>query len=139
MILVNDNEESRRTIESCFRRHKTVLNPIIDWEDEDVWEFIRTYNVPYCELYDQGFERIGCIGCPLNRKSVDELERYPKYKANYIKAFARMLEERKKSGRIDDDGMWTTPQGVFDWWVGKTTDKPLSGQIDINELMELEE
>ena len=66
MVLVNDNEEARLMLEQCFTRRKTVLNPIIDWDDSDVWEFIHEYKVPYCELYDQGYKRLGCIGCPMS-------------------------------------------------------------------------
>lgn len=65
LILVNDNDESRRMVEQCFRRHTTTVNPIIDWKDSDVWEFIHAESIPYCELYNEGFTRLGCIGCPL--------------------------------------------------------------------------
>lgn len=55
----------RQMTETCTR-HKTrrYLHPIIDWSDADVWEYIRTYNVPYCKLYDEGKKRLGCIMCP---------------------------------------------------------------------------
>lgn len=59
-----DNDELRRQVETCVMKGKRVLNPILDWTEEDVWLFIRKYQVPYCELYDQGFRRLGCIGCP---------------------------------------------------------------------------
>lgn len=35
LILVNDNDESRRTIEQCVVRSKVLVNPIIDWTDTD--------------------------------------------------------------------------------------------------------
>lgn len=66
MIYLNcDNEEVRRQVEVCQLKGKRVLNPIIDWTEDEVWNFIRKYHLPYCCLYDQGFCRIGCIGCPL--------------------------------------------------------------------------
>ena len=132
MVLVNDNEDSRRAVEACYRRRKTVVNPIIDWEDEDVWEFIKTYNVLYCELYDQGYKRLGCIGCPMNTTAAAELDRYPKYKDHYLKAFQRMLD------RYTEPASWETPQDVMDWWLQSEKSAPLKGQIDINELMEEE-
>src|SRR5690606_8641628 len=53
LLLTMDNDENRRTVESCYRTQKTLLNPIIDWLDEDVWEFIKAENIPYCSLYDE--------------------------------------------------------------------------------------
>lgn len=78
----------------CYKDHTTMINPIIDWTTEEVWEFIREYNVPYCCLYDEGFTRLGCIGCPMGRRKVreKEFERWPKYKALYLKAFDKMIE-----------------------------------------------
>lgn len=60
-----DGDAGRRTVELCYRTNKTIVNRIIDWTDEDVWEFLRAYKIPYCELYNEGFKRLGCIGCPL--------------------------------------------------------------------------
>ena len=65
IILNTDNDANRRMVEMCYRTHKTLVNPIIDWTDEDVWQFVQLYNVPYCELYDFGFKRLGCVSCPL--------------------------------------------------------------------------
>lgn len=118
MILNLDNADTRNAMELCYRTRKTLINPIIEWEDDDVWEFIHKYNVPYCELYDQGYRRLGCIGCPMNTTAAEELERYPKYKALYMKAFERMLDEIRASG---DGGKtrWKTAQDVMDWWLQK--------------------
>jgi len=41
--LNNDNDEARRMVESCIKKNKHILNPIIDWTDEDVWHFIRAH------------------------------------------------------------------------------------------------
>ena len=35
-ILNDDNDEARRAVEHCYRTRKTLVNPIVDWEDEDV-------------------------------------------------------------------------------------------------------
>lgn len=120
IILNNDNDEAGEMVENCYKRSATLVNPIIDWADSDVWEFIRAYNIPYCKLYDDGYKRLGCIGCPMNPESArGELDRYPKYKQNYLKAFARMLEERKKKG-LKINAEWSTPEKVMEWWLGKS-------------------
>jgi FAD synthetase len=35
------------------------INPILYWEYAQVWEFIKTFNIPYCELYNKGFTYLG--------------------------------------------------------------------------------
>lgn len=74
-ILFDDNGEFRNALEQCTIKAKIVCNPIIDWEDEDVWEFIKSNNFPYCKLYDMGYSRIGCIGCPMASRFERERER----------------------------------------------------------------
>ncbi|MBA2520169.1 MAG: phosphoadenylyl-sulfate reductase [Chloroflexia bacterium] len=39
------------------------LNPLADWSAEAVWAYIRQHDVPYNDLYDQGFTSIGCAPC----------------------------------------------------------------------------
>lgn len=128
-VLNNDNEETRELLESCYRLRKTVVNPIINWEDEDVWEFIHRENIPYCKLYDEGEKRLGCIGCPLSgsRTMERDFARYPKYKELYLKAFGTMIAERERAG-LSIKG-WETPEKVMEWWLSPKADKPIEGQI----------
>jgi phosphoadenosine phosphosulfate reductase len=37
--------------------------PLADWTEEEVWNYIRANDVPYNELYDQGYKSIGCSPC----------------------------------------------------------------------------
>jgi phosphoadenosine phosphosulfate reductase len=39
------------------------LNPLINFTEAEVWEYIRTNSVPYNKLHDQGFPSIGCQPC----------------------------------------------------------------------------
>lgn len=94
-----DNPD-QEMIHQCMKYARRHLNPIIDWTTDEVWEFIHKYNVPYCCLYDQGYKRLGCIGCPMGTVDMreKEFERYPKFKQAYVRAFDRMIEERNKVG-----------------------------------------
>lgn len=121
-----DNDENRRQIERCISQGKIVLNPIIDWTTDDVWEFLHHYNCKSNPLYQCGYKRVGCVGCPMAGREgrLREFERYPKYKLNYIKAFNRML-----AARDSPTTTWKSGQDVFDWWVS-----PKAEQIDENQL-----
>lgn len=41
----------------------TKFNPLADWSEEDVWQYIRDHKVPYNPLHDQGYPSIGCEPC----------------------------------------------------------------------------
>ena len=117
VVLNSDNENSRELVEDCYLHHKVVINPIVDWSDDDVWEFLHHYGCKSNPLYECGYKRIGCIGCPMATKHrYKEFNDYPKYKLNYIKAFDRMLERRKERGLITK---WTNGKEVFKWWMGE--------------------
>lgn len=147
VVLVNDNAESRRMIEQCYKRAKTTLNPIIDWSDSDVWEFIRAEHIPYCSLYDEGFHRLGCIGCPMAQKSgrTRDFLRWGKYKDSYMRAFEKMIERRKAWHMEDpsrpiwkqgDNEFEATALDVFNWWMEYDV---LPNQISFDDLLENEE
>jgi len=95
LVFMDDNAESRRMVEHCYAKRKTTVNPIVDWEDEDVWEFLNEVaQVPHCCLYDEGFTRLGCVGCPLQGRAgmLRDFERWPRYKELYIRAFDKMIQ-----------------------------------------------
>lgn len=129
LILTNDNADNRRLVEHCFRRRKVTVNPIIEWTDADVWEFIKAENIPYCELYDEGHKRLGCIGCPMasTKDRLAEFERWPKYKDQYMRSFEKMLQRRIERNAVDPSKpVWRvggtdvadpTAQDVYEWWM----------------------
>jgi phosphoadenosine phosphosulfate reductase len=41
----------------------TKFNPLADWSEEDVWNYIRSNKVPYNPLHDKGYPSIGCEPC----------------------------------------------------------------------------
>ena len=112
-----DNPD-QELIHICMQKTQKILNPIIDWTEYEVWEFIKTYNVAYCKLYDEGFPRLGCIGCPMAGKHrVEEFERWPKVKQAYLRAFERMLKAKDIKGSPNPE--WKTGEDVYKWWIGQ--------------------
>ena len=132
MILNDDNDNTRDFVDHCYRTHKVMINPIVDWSDDDVWDFLKYYGCDSNPLYQCGFKRIGCIGCPIAGKHrYREFEKYPKYKENYIRAFDRMLKTRERNG-LSNHSNWDTGKDVFKWWMGEN---PL--QLTFDDLIEL--
>lgn len=126
VILNDDNDANRRMVEQCYRTRKTMVNPIVDWKDEDVWSFLNENSIPHCTLYDEGWPRLGCIGCPLagKKKMLRDFERWPKYKELYLRAFQRMLDNHPGQIRIfnsetdpKDAEPATEAKRAFEWWI----------------------
>lgn len=104
-----------------------VLNPIIDWSDHDVWEYIRRYQLPISPLYGPPyfFTRVGCIGCPMAGKTVQrQIRLFPEYQRYYLKAIQRRMEK----GFFRD---FDTPEQVFQWWISQTSTRQFLAQGDL--------
>lgn len=119
MVLNTDNSEGRRFVEHCYRTTSTMVNPIVDWTDEDVWEFLHYYGCQSNPLYQCGMKRIGCIGCPMQggKGMKRDFLLYPKYRAAYVRAFDRMLKAREEAG-LKNKETWRDGESVMRWWVG---------------------
>jgi phosphoadenosine phosphosulfate reductase len=97
----DDPAEKRRMLETCITTGKHILNPIIEWSDSDVWALIKSWGLKYPSLYDEGFTRIGCIGCPLasTNKRKAEIDRYPQFRRAYVRSFNYIVDEGHKCNK----------------------------------------
>lgn len=130
IVLSTDNTESRKFVEYCYRTTSTTINPIFDWTTEDVWSFLKHYGCESNPLYQMGFCRVGCVGCPLggSKSMKREFALYPKYKELYIRAFDRMIKRRAERGLPT---VWNSGEECFTWWIG---DDP--NQITFDDIEE---
>ena len=135
LILMDDNDEARMQFETCQLKGQRTVNPIIGWSTADVLDYVTAEHILMNPLYSCGFCRVGCIGCPMagkHRKT--EFERYPKIKLAYIRAFDRMLEERRRRGKMAGGMQWgETGVDVFNWWMESNV---LPGQEVLEEFRE---
>ena len=115
-ILFEDNDEDRRELEHCIPKREYICNPIVDWSEENVWLFIKENGLPYCKLYDEGFRRLGCIGCPMasKKEKLRAFERWPKYRDQYVRTFDRMIAARKEAGLETE---WESGEDCLEWWI----------------------
>ena len=127
LILMDDNDESRMMMENCQLKGTRTINPIIDWAESDVLDYAASEKICMNPLYECGWKRVGCVGCPMAGKHrYAQFKRYPKIKAAYIRAFDRMLAKRKMLGKMDGVKWGSTGMDVFHWWM---EDGVLPGQM----------
>jgi len=56
-----------------FNSNTPQSHPLYFWKERDVWEYIKTNNVPYSKIYDMGYDQTGCMFCMFGV----HLEKYP--------------------------------------------------------------
>ena len=127
ITISNDNDDTRRLFENCRLQATRVCNPIVDWTDAEVWDYIEAEHIQTNPLYRCGFRRVGCIGCPMAGRAMRQMEfaRYPAYEKMYIRAFERMLEVRRARNLPTE---WETGMDCFHWWM---EDGVLPGQLEL--------
>ena len=124
------------------RRWKTVtlhkqtrvvaLCPIVRWQDADIWVFIRAHHLPYCSLYDEGWDRLGCIGCPMSRASgkTRAFSRWPGFERKWKELFRYQWEQKantkQRNGREwFGSARFNSWQEMWEWWLN---DQPLPNE-----------
>lgn len=65
------------------------VNPIIDWTENEVWEYIKKYNLPIHPNYKLGLTRSGCVICPY--KSPKELRKLKEIEPEIWEKFEEFL------------------------------------------------
>lgn len=122
-----------KLITNAKKNKDLICNPIVNFTDEDVWLYIERNGIKTNPLYEKGYKRVGCIGCPMGtmQNRTKAFEDFPKYKLNYIKAFDRMLEKAKQEGKERD---WKNGEEVFEWWLGYEKGvEQLDGQQELTD------
>ena len=132
LTLMNDNDESRMMMETCQLKGKRIVNPIIDWKDADVLGYAAAEKICMNPLYRMGFNRCGCIGCPMAGKHrYFEFSIFPTYERAYKRAFNKMLDVMKADG-TGRTPKWKNGEEVFLWWM---EDKNIPGQMTIDDFI----
>lgn len=102
---------------------KPILCPILYWTEKDIWTFIKNNNMPYCSLYDEGFKRLGCVGCPMGgpKSQAREFSRWPKHEAMWRRGFEKYWKAWKGVPRRDGGKRWiekfNSVDDLWTWWV----------------------
>ena len=149
--IMNASEE--RTLGCISGKESLIISPIIQWTIKDVWEFLGAIGAAHCQLYDEGWTRIGCINCPMSPlwQKMRENKRYPHVKHNWIRTII-YLRRKYIPKYTDEDGnptrhtvwnMTPPPLGgynpvrdgwkeekerqiaeyIYDWWISQKSYK----------------
>ena len=133
IILRDDNDESRRLMEHCQIKSRITTNPILEWSEDNVWDYLHERKCEGNPLYQCSFSRVGCIGCPMAGKNRwDGFSQYPKYKNLYINAFQKMLDSYSAEKR-EKRNSWKDGYDVFLWWMEEDPNQFVFNEFDIRQ------
>lgn len=104
-----------RESESPKISKQTVVSPIIDWIDFDVWLYILTTGIDFNEAYRLGYSRVGCWCCPNNGEWSEFLSKVYMYD-QYLHWHELLVSFAEKIGKPDpeeyvNNGGWKARQG----------------------------
>lgn len=104
-----------RESESPKITKQTVVSPIIDWIDFDVWLYILTTGIDFNEAYKLGYSRVGCWCCPNNGAWSEFLSKVHMFD-KYVHWRDILVRFASKIGKPDpeeyvDAGAWKARQG----------------------------
>ena len=119
-------------ITKAKQNNDLMCNPIIHWSDGEVWDYLRERGTEINPLYCQGWNRVGCIGCPMAGKARQkEFAQFPEIEALYRKSFAKFLEIKRAKGTLENTRKWTDADSMFLWWM---EDETIPGQMELKDL-----
>lgn len=106
-----------------------VVRPILHWTHNDIWDYIHENDIKYNPLYDKGFKRVGCIGCPLSgcKNMKRGFSMFPTYRKAYLRAFDKMIKQHTHGCK------WKTAEEVMEWWLADKTAIPGQLQLSFEE------
>src|SRR3972149_6948743 len=100
-----------KEISAHIHKGQYAVSPILNWGDSEVWSFLKERSVPYCSLYDDGFKRLGCIGCP--QAGADRGRQFVRW-PHMERAWKRLFEYLyTKNARPQ----FNSALAMFDWWL----------------------
>ncbi len=76
---IRRDENEARANESFFSKRKDPhhfrVHPLLHFTEKDIWDYIKFNNLPYCNLYEQGYRSLDCAPCTHITAEKDAAER----------------------------------------------------------------
>lgn len=129
------SEHEEKMVTCVGGKDKILLSPIIHWTHNDVWEFLNVNRIPHCELYDQGYTRIGCICCTMSniKQKYKDIERWPHVKRNWLKTIKWLKDNGYSRHQAEEEEV------NFRWWISGKNFKSFYSDEFLQQKINFEE
>lgn len=72
---------------NSFKSTRPMSIPLAFWLEQDIWDYLKKYDVPYCKIYDMGYLRTGCMFCAFGIDLEEGENRFQKMKLSHPKQY----------------------------------------------------
>ena len=130
------SEHQEKMVTCVGGKDKILVSPILYWTEKDVWDYLKRMHIPYCELYDKGYKRIGCIMCPMSnyKQNVREMKDFPHVGKNWRKTIEWLIENKWKDKPLLQD-----PDMALKWWISKKSFKEFYADEVMQQKLEFKD
>lgn len=95
--------------------------PIYHWNESQLWDFIIENGLKYPSLYNEGFDRVGCVVCPYHSEPTGKIhqmyrDRWPKFFNLFEKEIEKLYAKRKKKNKNNNEMEYETAQRFCNAW-----------------------
>lgn len=130
------SEHQEKMVTCVGGKDKILVSPILYWTEKDVWDYLKRMRIQYCELYDKGYKRIGCIMCPMSnyKQNVREMREFPHVGKNWRKTIEWLIENKWKDKPLLQD-----PDMALKWWISKKSFKEFYADEVMQQKLEFKD
>lgn len=96
---------AKRDVCNIFDTRDPSSAPMLFWTDADVWEYIKTRNLPYSSIYDMGEERTGCMFCMFGVHLESGLNRFQRMEKSHPKQHSYCINDLGMGKVLDSIGV----------------------------------
>ena len=130
------SEHQEKMVTCVGGKDKILVSPILYWTEKDVWDYLKRMRIQYCELYDKGYKRIGCIMCPMSnyKQNVREMRDFPHVGKNWRKTIEWLIENKWKDKPLLQD-----PDMALKWWISKKSFKEFYADEVMQQKLEFKD
>ena len=83
---------------NAFENKRPVSQPLSFWLEQDIWEYLHKFDVPYSTIYDMGYDRTGCIFCMFGCHLEPYPNRFQKLSQTHPKLYEYCMKPASEGG-----------------------------------------
>ena len=95
---------------NAFNTTRPMSNPLMVWNEKDIWEYIKKYNIPYSSIYDMGYHGTGCMFCMFGAHLEKKPNRFQLMRETHPKLYEYCMENLGCKKVLDYIGVGTVEE-----------------------------